>query len=192
MEGPGTKFEAVLFKWISSPNQISDVHNHKCCSIWYANAGIIRAAKVCCGQPGCVATTRMCCHRGLCSQQMLDFILASLRLHGNHSFHLCNSSPSKECYILKIGQNFENRVKFWKLGKILKIGQNFENRAKFWKSGNFEARVISRQKLVPQISALFTKWRARGISSHKFSGTSARHFQMTSNGRRYAMFTRGP
>ena len=37
--------------------------------------------------------------------------------------------------ILKIGQHFENRAKFWKRGEILKMGQNFENRAKFWKWG---------------------------------------------------------
>ena len=33
--------------------------------------------------------------------------------------------------------------------------------------------------LVPQIRASFTKWRARGISSHKFSGTNDARGQMT-------------
>ena len=83
---------------------------------------------------------------------------------------------------LKIKQKFENQAKIWKSGKNLKIVQKFENRAKFWKSGNsenFEARVISRQKLVPQIRASFTKWRARIISSHKFSGTNDARGQMT-------------
>ena len=145
MGGPGTKFEAVLFKWISSPNQISDVHNHKRCSIRYSSVSIIRAAKVCSGQPGCVTTGACAASTWTCWT-----ILTSLLLYGSDSFHSkkCCSSPSKECCsmclqhqawnqwhcrILKIGQNFENGAKFWKWGKILKIGQNFENWAKFRK-----------------------------------------------------------
>ena len=160
MGGPGTKFEAVLFKWISSPNQISDVHNHKRCSIQYSSVSIIRAAKVCSGQ------------QDVLPQGPVQPAHGPVGPHSgqppplwHNSFHSkkCCSSPSKECCsmclqhqawnqwhcrILKMGQNFENRAKFWKWGNILKIGQNFEKmykilkigqnfakRAKFWKSG---------------------------------------------------------
>ena len=154
MGGPGTKFEAVLFKWISSPNQISDVHNHKRCSIQYSSVSIIRAAKVCSGQPGCVTTGACAASTWTCwtsfwpasssmAQQLPQQEVLQQPQQGMLQHVL--TAPGLEPVTL---QNFENRAKFWKWGNILKIGQNFEKmykilkigqnfakRAKFWKSG---------------------------------------------------------
>ena len=160
MGGPGTKFEAVLFKWISSPNQISDVHNHKRCSIRYSSVSIIRAAKVCSGQPGCVTTGACAASTWTCwtsfwpasssmaqqlpqqevlqqpQQGMLQHVLTAPGLEPVTLKNFENRAKFwKWGKILKMGQNFGNGAKFWNLGKILKNGQNFENLATFWKSG---------------------------------------------------------
>ena len=71
----------------------------------------------------------------------------------------------KGAKILKVGQNFES---------VLKIGQSFENGQNFWNSPKkfkFGNDLEIRQNFENMGRARF--------SFHKFSGTSARHFQMT-------------
>ena len=152
MGGPGTKFEAVLFKWISSPikfqmftitsavpSDIPLLASSKQQRFAMDNQDVLPQGPV---QP---AHGPVGPHSGQPPPLW------------HNSFHSkkCCSSPSKECCsmcllgtsdtaefwksgkILKIRQNFENRAKFWKLG------QNFENRAKFWKWGKILMRVIS-------------------------------------------------
>ena len=149
MGGPGTKFEAVLFKWISSPNQISDVHNHKRCSIRYSSVSIIRAAKVCSGQPGCVTTGACAASTWTCwtsfwpasssmAQQLPQQEVLQQPQQGMLQHVL--TAPGLEPVTL---QNFENWATFWKLGNILKIRQHFENGAKFCKWGKKRIKLCN-------------------------------------------------
>ena len=207
MGGPGTKFEAVLFKWISSPNQISDVHNHKRCSIRYSIVSIIKAAKVCNGQPGCVTTGACAASTWTCwtsfwpassSMAATASTARSAAAAPARNAAACaystrlGTSDTAEFWkwgkILKMGQNFENWVKFWKLGKMLKIGQNLKNRAKFWKSGKIFEKPGKISKILMRVKCASYSQLLAGTSTNdarasnpakNWSHKSARHLQKT-------------
>ena len=188
MGGPGTKFEAVLFKWISSPNQISDVHNHKRCSIRYSSVSIIRAAKVCSGQPGCVTTGACAASTWTC---WTSFWPASSSMAATASTaRSAAAAPARNAaacaYSTRLGTS--DTAEFWKSGKILKIGQNFENQAKFWKSGKIFEKSGKISKNLMRVKCASYSQLFPGTSTNdarasnpakNWSHKSARHLQKT-------------
>ena len=87
-----------------------------------------------------------------------------------------------------MGQNLENCVKFWKLGKMLKIRQNLKNWAKFWKSGKIFEKPGKISKILMRVKCASYSQLFPGTSTNdarasnpakNWSHKSARHLQKT-------------